>query len=491
MRLIASILGLAYSVLQVRYFGASRTIEIYFAAQSLVYLVTSLTQSGQLAEIFLPVYHQLNHKSKGLGFLALNVVINRMLLYGSMLLMLMFFLAPHIISLLIPGFSASDKEFATLIFRALIPCIYLQFVKSFFVTVLNAEKKFGRSELLGLTNGIVSIVILLVLYPYVKIWALVISLLLGSIIEFIFYILQLYKIGFKYKFILSHVKFNHNIFFKSMHSTLLYVGSTQIYNIVLTSSISYLPEGTFAIYKYVQNFSTKIRSLFIQPFMTLFFTEYSLFVRKSKSVVVIFYNYISGIICMNSVIIIGSILLGEFIIYFIWGGKKFTLEDVHLAYVFLLFNALAMLLASIGGVYRKMAVTQGKARSLYSVWVVAQLLSALFGYLIIATYKVTGLYFIVPVNSFLLGLTSYVVYKTTHNAMVYNFITVNNIIIVCLIMLAASIKVFGFELLNADLIFDYVNDKYSMIFYFIFTIILSSYPMFIIYKVFTKQTNYV
>ena len=68
LKLLTSFLALAYSIIQVRYFGASRIIEIFFAAQSLIYLVTSLTQSGQLAEIFLPEFQRLNNIKKGLGF---------------------------------------------------------------------------------------------------------------------------------------------------------------------------------------------------------------------------------------------------------------------------------------------------------------------------------------------------------------------------------------------------------------------------------------
>ena len=90
---MASLLGLLYSIIQVHYFGASRTIEIYFAAQSLVYLVTSLTQSGQLAEVFLPEYHKLNNIKPGLGYKGLNVVINRMVLFGTLLIVLIFVFA--------------------------------------------------------------------------------------------------------------------------------------------------------------------------------------------------------------------------------------------------------------------------------------------------------------------------------------------------------------------------------------------------------------
>ena len=63
---------------------------MYFAAQTLVYLVTSLTQSGHLAEVFLPEYHKLEAIKKGLGFKGLNIVINRMFLFGTLILLFFF-----------------------------------------------------------------------------------------------------------------------------------------------------------------------------------------------------------------------------------------------------------------------------------------------------------------------------------------------------------------------------------------------------------------
>ena len=83
-KLFVSILGLISSIIVVRYFGASREIEIYFGAQSLVYVIISLTQAGQLSEIFLPEFINHNKRKKGLGFTALNIVINRMTIYSLM-----------------------------------------------------------------------------------------------------------------------------------------------------------------------------------------------------------------------------------------------------------------------------------------------------------------------------------------------------------------------------------------------------------------------
>jgi len=481
LKLLTSLLGLGYSILQVRYFGASRTIEIFFAAQSLIYLVTSITQSGQLAEIFLPEYHKLNAIKSGLGFKALNIVINRMVLWGSLIIVIVFIFTPFFINLLVPGFSYEDKVEATLMFRLLLPYLFLQINNSFFITVLNAEEKYGRAELLGVMNTFVNILCLVVLYSYIGVWALVISLLLGKFITFIFYTIQLYKIGFRYSFLLSIPEFNHTSFFKTMQSTFMYVGATQIYSIVLTASISFLPEGTYAIFKYVQILAKKIKGLFIQPFLTIFFTQYSKLLQKYKKVVYEFKKNMGSIVSVNTVIIIGTVLLGDYIIELIWGSKKFDTENIKLAYVFLLYNVISILISSIGSVYRKMSVAQGKGKRLYSFWVIAQLLSALFTYVLISNFKTNGLFFIIPLNALLMGITSYLIYKKTKSSISYDYINWNNIIGLILIILAVVIKYISLNL-------SIIESKVSLITILIFvTLLLSLYPIFSIYKLFKNE----
>jgi len=477
-KLLATILGVTYSILQVKYFGATRTIEIFFAAQSLIYLVTSLTQGGQLAEVFLPVFHQLNHKKEKLGYTGLNVIINRMLLFGTILIAIVFIFAPFFIQLLVPGFSEKDKEFATLIFRILLPYLYLQIFNSFFITVLNAEKKFGRAEFLSLTNTIINIASLIILYPYIKIWALVISLLLGKIVEFLFYITQLYKNQYRYKFILSIAEFDHKEFFKTMQSTLLYVGSTQIFSIVLTASISFLPEGTFAIFKYVQNLSNKVRSLFVQPFLTIFFTNYSLLLQKLKSVNKEFSKNVTSIFNINIIVLIGTILMGDLILDFIWGGKKFSHQDVKLAYIFLIFNILGVFISSISSIYRKMAVAHNKAKKLYFFWAFSQLLSAGITYLLIRNFKINGLLLIIPINTMLLGSVSYLIYKQTKNKLTYPFINKQNLINFSLIVFAILVKS------NWT---NYFNNKIeNVIFLSLIVLLFSLYPMYTTYNILKK-----
>ncbi len=480
LKFIAAILGVLYSILQVHFFGTSREIEIYFGALSLAYLVTSLTQSGQLAEIFLPEYHRLKIKGVELAHQGLNVVINRMLLYGFVLILAIFISAPYFINLLIPGFEDQDKILAISMFRMLLPYLTIQLVSSFFITVLNAERKFGRAETLGLLNSIINIVVLLILFRLLGVWALILALLVGKFIELAFYLQQLYKGGFRYSFIMSLDEFDHVKFFKTIQRTLLYVSATQIYSFVLTASISYLPEGTFAVFKYVQNLATKIKGLFIQPFITIFFTTYSQLAQFSKSVTNEVNRTITNIINVNIILCIGTILMGKYIIEIIWGGDKFDINDINLAYIFLLFNVVAIIFSSLGSSYRKMAVSHGKSKELYSFWVVAQLLSALFSYFLIKNFGITGLYFIVPINTFLMGAVSFIVYRSSTEV---TDIQINKTTIYIGLGLIIIASLFNFSILASEDI-DSLNIIIRII---LLTLALISYPIYTIY--YTFKTN--
>ena len=252
---------------------------------------------------------------------------------------------------------------------------------------------------------------------------------------------------------------------------------------MLTASISFLPEGTYAIFKYVKNLAGKIKGVFIQPFLTIFFTKYSILLQKSKSVVNEFTKNLSSIINANTIIIIGSILVGDFVIDFIWGGNKFTKTNVELAFYFLIFNVLAILITSIGGIYRKMAVSHGKARNLYLFWSIAQLISAAFSYVLIHYFNVNGLFFIIPINGILLGLVSYLIYQNTSKAIKYNFKNFSNFIAVLLILFAAIFKYYFSN--NTP----FVGEYSKVLFFLMPLVLLSLYPIISTYRILRNETT--
>ena len=265
-----------------------------------------------------------------------------------------------------------------------------------------------------------------------------------------------------------------------MKTTILYVGATQFYSFVLTAGISFLPTGTFAIFKYVQNLANKVQSLLIAPFITVFFTQYSNLLQRSKSVEKQFQKYLTSIININIISIIGTILLGDYIINSLWGSKKFNINNVELAYVFLLFNIFAVLIGSLGSIYRKMAVSHGKGKELYFMWVFAQLLTAGFSYVFIKYYQNLGLFFIIPLNVFFMSLASFLIYKRTNDPLDYKFMNKSNTIGIILIVIAVLFK---WRLTEFPLLVLTTN---NLIIFCITSIFLSIYPIFNTYKVLRK-----
>ena len=116
-----------------------------------------------------------------------------------------------------------------------------------------------------------------------------------------------------------------------------------------------------------------------------------------------------------SLYFIVSLFFSKQFIDFVWGGEKFSNYDVNLAYNFFLLCILGMLFNSVGLLFRKIVISEGYAKKLYTIWSFSQLISALLTYLLIKHFNVSGLLFVLPINNFLLSKGSYYVYKKTNN----------------------------------------------------------------------------
>lgn len=393
LKLIGALLGIFYSILQVRYFGTDRIVEVFFAAQSVVYLVSSLTQSGQLAEVYLPIYLQLkeeyNHSIASQSF---SIIINRILCYVSFILVFMFFTAPIIMELFIPGFSDDDQEFATLIFRALLPLVLVQIISSFINTVLNAEKIYGRVEVAGIVSYIFSILILVYFFEEWNIWSLVVALYVGRLIDFVIGLIYLRKQEINYSIIWNIDEFDAQDLLKTLFSTFTYTGATQILNWAYTASLSFLPQGTFAIFKYVNLLFSKSGSIIVDPVKTLLFTEFSTKRKENNA------NNIELLKKATNISIILGILIFTIAMFsgyegmsLIWGGKKFDSESLDKAFPILIAFFSLYTIQIAYGISRKYVVSCGLAAELYNKQAVTQVISAGVVFLLVSYFGYLGL----------------------------------------------------------------------------------------------------
>ena len=369
-------------------------------------------------------------------------MINRILFFGLIICSIIYFISPFLIKIIVPNYDLIDQNTAILYFKSLMPFVLIQIINSFLLIVLNAEKKYGKAETLGIFNILINIILLLILYDSLGVWAIIISISLAKLLELLFFLRSLRKIGYVYYPIIFLKDFNHKVFFSNLKNTFIYVGSSQIYNIVLTASISYLPQGTFAIFKYIQNLVVKISNVSINSFITIFYTEFS----SNKSNLKVIDRTSNSLISLNTLIILSCIFLGNYIIHFLCGSDKFDDKSVLIAYIFLIFNVIGLYFSSIGSIYRKMVMSQGYGGKLYLYWSVGQIVCAALSYILISFFDLYGLYLIVCINYFVMFLISYLIYSIKIKKWKFKFFTKTNIFYVIIVFLSFIIKyTIGYE----------------------------------------------
>lgn len=409
LKLIGSVLGLLYSILQVRYFGASGAVDAFFIASSSVYLITSLIQGGQLSEVFLPEYlNQKNENGKNTAHLLLSAVITRLLVLVGITLILLYFFAPLVIQIIGPGLAPEYKELSVNLFYVSLPLVLLTLIASFTNTTLNAEQIYGRAEVTALISSVISTTLLILFYKKLGVYVLVYSLLIGKIIEFVITLIFLRKIGYRYRFIWSLKDYDVTGFFKVMFTTSGYVLTTQLNVTLMTAMASYLPIGSISLYNYVQQLSSKASSIIIGPVTTVFFSKFSMIVsEKKKNLESYIKKPFETIVVVFFVIFCFIFLIGFELLHVLWSEKSLSYNEFQIAYLMLSLNFLALIFSNSGQIFRKTSVALGNAGQLYKGWIIVQLFSTVCTFVFINFFGIFGLITFPLLNMLLMSSVSF------------------------------------------------------------------------------------
>lgn len=384
-------------------------VDAFFVAMSGVYMITSLIQGGQLAEVFLPEYlKQKKTYGSSQAHNLLSAILNRLILFVGVGLIILYFVSPIVIRIIGPGLSPEFKNLSISLFAISLPLILFTVIASFINTTLNAEQIFGRAEVTGLINRIISIILLIAYYKELGIYVLVYSLLVGKIIEFVVGIYFLKKIGYKYRPIWNLSNYRISTFFRVMFTTTGYVGATQIYAVTLTAMASYLPSGSLSIFNYVRQLVSKATGIIMGPLSNVFFSKFSNAVAVSKQNLVSHLKKPLSIIFFLTFIIFCFIALeGKELLHFLWSKKSLNDADFRLAYWMLALNFLGVIFSSAGTLLRKAAISLGGAQKIYQRWIIVQLFSALYSLTAIYFFGVIGLITIPLINMLGMAGVSY------------------------------------------------------------------------------------
>ena len=391
---VASVVfALGKSLVLANFFGTSRLVEVYFAATTLLMIVTKLTQSGSLAGIFLPVYVQIkNRDGDRSAHKAFSVVLNWTLIAATALCVLLWWAAPVLVALLVPGFEASDQALTLRMFRWLIPLVGIMVVYSFLQMQANAERRFGQPEAVNLGERVISIVVLLLLMQTLGGWALIVALWAGNVASFIGYAAVSRGTGYRHHFILRLEGFSvwSALFDKFLH-TVGYVGAAQLSNFVITAGLSTLPQGTFAVYKYVSELYLKTNSALLRPVSVIFYTQISEALAKGWSnVKEIAHVGLARLLTIWAVVFVAMTTAGRPALGGLWGSDRFGAEDLDLAAKLLIVLFSLTVVEVVQWILHRVNLASGSAKAQYNANTIAQLVTALSAWVLIPAFGIVG-----------------------------------------------------------------------------------------------------
>ena len=378
-RFVGLIVGVGYSIVNVHCFGTSREADVYVSVTLLFSSVLSLSQSGQLAEIFLPEFHRLTTEhNRETAIAAFNVVLTWLMIPVLLLSFLAIGFAVPLVGFFCSGYEPSAQVLAVAVFRVCCLFIGLEISGALIKTVLNAESVFGRPESTALIVDLTGIVILSTTSARLGIWSLVLVFSLGKLLSMAVYLRALYTIRIRIRPRWSVDGFDHLRFFRTMFSTVSYALCTQFYSLTIQMLLTKMPGGTAAIYGYTTRLHTRLRGVFVQPVLTVFFTDFSKAVRGESDAAESMSKAVNLVVGGLGFVALLTAVFANDLLSVIWGSEKFRPTDVEFASEVVAVNSLALVVTSVGGVFRKVAVSNGRGKAVFLLAAVCQLVSSAF-----------------------------------------------------------------------------------------------------------------
>ncbi len=195
--LLSRFLGLAREIITAALFGATRQLDAFYIAYTLANLSRQLLAEGALSAAFVPVFSQAlardgEKRARGLAKQAMAVLV----VVGGLVVLGGFMLAPWLVRLMAPGFSATDSHLALLLTRRILPFLFLMSLAALAMGVLNSLGSFFVPAVAPALSNVIYIAIVLLAFADLGVWSLVVAVLLGGFFQFFLQWIWALKKGF-------------------------------------------------------------------------------------------------------------------------------------------------------------------------------------------------------------------------------------------------------------------------------------------------------
>ncbi len=254
--IVGSILGILKNTVLAAKFGASRDLDIYFAAFRVPDFLYSLLVFSSLSSSFMPIFAKAIKNGKNDAWSLVSGIFSVFSAFFGIFAVLVLFFSDELAMLIAPGFSSMDSEKLSLMLKILmIQPIFLS-VSNLFSVTLQWFKKFFVSSLAPVFYNLGIIVGVLWLSDFWGISGVAWGVVLGAFLHLLIQLPGFYSLGFHFR--LDKTAFG---FFKEMGFLMIPRSLTILMNNVvlfwITSISSLLAAGSLGIF----NLADSLQSL--------------------------------------------------------------------------------------------------------------------------------------------------------------------------------------------------------------------------------------
>lgn len=244
-------------------FGAGDTLDVYYAAFRIPDLIYNLLILGALSAAFIPVFTGLISRDelarpgdgKNEAWKVANGILNLSIFFIIILSIILAILAPWIMKILTPGFSAEKMEMTVSFTRIMFLSPLFLGISGIFGGILTSFKSFLIYAIAPIMYNVGIIIGILALVPIFGPMGLAWGVVLGALMHMLIQYPAARHLGFKHQGILFGAFKNNAIMkiFRLMFPRMMGIAVNQISFLIITVFASTLAAGSLAIFNFAFN----------------------------------------------------------------------------------------------------------------------------------------------------------------------------------------------------------------------------------------------
>lgn len=353
--LLSRLLGVLRDRLLAGTFGASRELDIYYAAFQIPDFVAVMFLLGAGAAAILPVFQEYLSRDRALAHRLISRLFTGFFLVSLGVALVMFFIAPILARFIAPGFSGDEQGAVAALTRVMLLSPVLLGLSSILSSVVQSFQRFFAFALAPIFYNVGIIIGIIFFVPAFGIMGLGWGVIVGAALHFLITWISARGLGFAPYPVFQGESRGVRKIVRIAFPRVLSVSLSQITLLVLIAIGSTLAAGSIAVFNLAQNLYFLPVGVFGISYATALFPRISraFISRDAKDFFYEFFIGIRSILFWIVPIAILFVVLRAHIVRVALGAGAFSWEDTRLTAAVLAVFTIVMLEASLTTFFMK------------------------------------------------------------------------------------------------------------------------------------------